>query len=80
MFEGAHLWAATHGTVVPVLDRFSANSDPGHSICGGFGPLFDTDFIFRKIAAIMILGLGVSTFCWAVALTRIKPDYNSAAG
>jgi len=79
MLEGAHLWATTHGTVVPLLDRFSANSEPGHSICGGFGPLFDTDFILRKIAAVMILGLGASTFCWAVALLGIKSDCDSAA-
>jgi len=79
MFEGAHLWATTHGSVVPVLDRFSAGSEPEAVRMDNNDPLFDTDFIFRKVAAIMILGLGVSMFCWAVALMRMKSDCNAAA-
>jgi hypothetical protein len=75
-FAGAHFWSVTHGTVLTVLDQASqsGNSDGEGSLQNDVvgAPWFDWGFIIQRVAAVIVLALGISIFCWAISLVRKK--------
>jgi uncharacterized membrane protein len=66
----------THHTAQTVLDQSSHPGDDGSE--GSFqndvigGPWFDWGLIIQRIAAVTVLILGISIFCWAISLVRKK--------
>ena len=79
-FVGADFWRVTHHTVETVLDQVSHGVDSDSE--GSFQndvvgtPWFDWGFIIQKIAAVMVLTLGISIFCWAINLMRTNKEHD----
>lgn len=75
-FAGVRFWFATHRTVRTLLDPLPAESDGMRM--DNIEPWLDKEFIFQRIGAVVILFLGISLFCFAVALVRQKKLHDSA--
>jgi len=77
VFAGMRFWFATHRTVLTTFE-IPASCDPDAVRIDNNDPWLDRDFILHRIAAAVILLLGVSMLCWAVALMRKKRGHVSA--
>ena len=75
---GVHFWFAVHRTVTTLLDPAPASSDPDAMRFDNSDPWLDKDFILHKIAAAVILLLGVSILGWAVTFMFTK-EHDPAA-
>ena len=75
---GGHFWLASHRTLRTLLDPAPASSEPDAVCFDNLDPWLDKDFILHKIAAAIILLLGVSILGWAVAF-MFKKQHDSAA-